>query len=99
MTQARTGAFDFHVDPSHFNFIFSDAMYIHVSYNATVIDNELTIACKIEAPICLVTAIVLAGKWLKVNYELKRAAKLNAEMYINNSHVDETILGALVPHM
>jgi len=91
-------SFDFHVDPKHFNFIYTEPMYIHVKYSALKQNSEIGIVCKVNADMYLISAIVLQNNWVQVDKEIREAAQHNAELYMNNP-VDRIIMDAIAPHI
>jgi hypothetical protein len=99
--QAITGSFDFHVDPSHYGFQWSEAMYINVEYSALKRDGEVVASVyKISAAPWLIGSINIRGNWMAVDKEITAAAQDHAaKEFGRNGHVDETILSALAPHI
>lgn len=100
-TKSTTGDFDFHVDPKHYGFQWKGPMCIFVQYSA-IKDGDRVIASidSVTAEPWLINSIVIHNNWMAVNTELIAAAQCAAEKEFNrNVHVDETILGALVPHI
>lgn len=99
--KARQGVFDFHVDPSYYGFQFVEAQYITVEYAALKQeDGVVASAYNYKASPWLLGAIMFRGNWMAVDKEITEAAQDHAEKeFARNGHVDETILGALVPHI
>jgi hypothetical protein len=101
MINAITQTFDFHVDPLFFGFQWPEAQYITVEYAAlNKEDGVVASALTYKAAPWLIGAIVIRGHWMAVDKEITAAAQHHAaKEFGRNSHVDETILGALVPHI
>lgn len=99
--QARTGIFDFHVDPAHYGFQFVGAQYITVEYAALKReDGVVASAYNYKASPWLIGSLMRQGSWMAVDKEITAAAQDHAEKeFARNVHVDEIILGALVPHI
>lgn len=99
--KATTGAFDFHVDPSYYGFQFTEAQYITVEYAALKQeDGVVASAYTYKASPWLLGALMFRNNWMAVDKEITAAAQDHAEKeFTRNSHVNETILSALVPHI
>ncbi len=95
---AITRTFDFHIDPLYYGFQFKEAQYITVEYVAMKGANAEAITYK--ASPWLLGAIMFRGNWMAVDKEITAASQSHAaKEFARNSHVDETILSALVGHI
>lgn len=101
MIKAITAQFDFHVDARHFNFQWSEAMYITVKYSALKRDGEVVASVyEISAAPWLIGSITMRGNWMVVDKEITAAAQDHAtKEFARNGQVDETIMSALAPHI
>lgn len=101
MTSAIKSTFDFHVDPMHFGFQWNEAQYITVEYAAlTKEDAVVASAYTYKASPWLLASIAMRGNWMIVDKEITAAAQDHAaKEFARNSHVDQTILSALMPHI
>lgn len=99
--KARNGVFDFHVDPVHYAFQWTEAQYITVEYAALKQEDEvIASAYTYKASPWLLASIAMRGNWMIVDKEITEAAQDAAvKEFGRNPHVDETILSALVPHI
>lgn len=99
--QAKTGSFDFHVDPMFFGFQWTEAQYITVEYAALKKeDGVVASAYTYKASPWLIGSIVIRGNWMAVDKEITAAAQDHAaKEFARNGQVDETILSALMPHI
>lgn len=95
-----TNTFKLHIDPSLYNFRWTEAQYVDVTYKAGITDNgHVAAAADVSGPMYLLSMIACAGKWVEFNKEVEAAAIANATPLLNNQHVDKTIMGALAPHI
>lgn len=95
-----TNTFKLHVDPSLYNFRWTDAQYVDVTYNAGITDNgHVVAAADVSGPMYLLGMIACAGKWIEFNKEVEAAAIANATPLLNNQHVDETVMNAIVAYV
>lgn len=97
--KARQGTLDFHVDPAHYGFQLEGPQYITVEYAALKQeDGVVASAYNYKASPWLIGSLMRQGNWVAVDKEITAAAQDHAEKEFNrNIHVDEIILGALVP--
>jgi hypothetical protein len=96
--QPITRTFDFHVDPMFYGFQFTDAQYITIEYVA--LSGTAAEAYTYKASPWLLGAIMFRGNWIAVDKEITAAVQSHAaKEFSRNSHVDETILSALVGHI
>lgn len=100
-TKATIATFDFHVDPVHYGFQWSEPMYITVEYSALKRDGEVVAsAYTYKASPWLIGSIVIRGNWMAVDKEMTAAAQDHAtKEFARNGHVNETILSAIAPHI
>lgn len=96
-----THTFDFHVDAKHFNYMWTEAMYIAVQYAAWKEEGKIKyIINSISAPPFFLGSIVLHGNWWTVDVEINAAVLDHAgKEFARNGHVNETIMSALAPHI
>lgn len=99
--QAKTGTFDFHVDPVHYGYQWTEPQYITVEYAALKKeDGVVASAYTYKASPWLIGSIAMRGNWMIVDKEITAAAQDAAEKeFARNGQVDETILSALMPHI
>lgn len=97
--QATTGTFDFHIDPKHYGFQWSAAMYITVEYTALKEGNEIVASAhKYSAEPWLISSIAMRGNWMIVDKEITAAAQDHAtKEFARNGHVNETIMSVIAP--
>jgi hypothetical protein len=95
------GKFAFHVDPVHYGFQWTEAMYITVDYTAIKQGNDVVASVySIAAVPWLMTSIVMRNNWMTVDKEITAAAQDHAEKeFGRNGQVNPTILQALAPHI
>lgn len=100
-TKSTSGKFAFHVDPAHYGFQWTEAMYITAEYTALKRGDVIAASVySIAAVPWLMTSIVIRGNWMIVDKEITAAAQAAAEKeFARNGQVNETILSALVPHI
>lgn len=95
-----TKTFKLHVDPSLYNFRWTEAQYVDVTYKAGITDSgHVVAAADVSGPMYLLGMIACAGKWVEFNKEVESAAVANATPLLNNQHVNETVMSALAPHI
>lgn len=101
MTKATMSQFDFHVDAKHFNFQWSEAMYITVKYSALKRGDDVVVSVyEIGGAPWLLSSIAMRGNWMIVDREITAAAQDHAEKeFASNGHVDKTIMSAIAPHI
>lgn len=91
---------DFHVDAKHFNYMWTDAMYITVQYMARKEEGRIKFTIdNITAPPFLIGSIVLHGNWWTVDVEINAAVTDHAEKEFANGQVHPTIMSAIAPHI
>lgn len=99
--QAKTGSFDFHVDPKHYGFQWSEAQYITVEYSALIKeDGVVASAYTYKASPWLIGSIMIRNNWMAVDKEITAAAQDAAEKeFARNGQVNETIMSAIATHI
>lgn len=88
-----TTTFQHHVDPSYYNFIFKEPMYLTVEY---ISDCAKVSVLNITAPPYLISAVVLRGCWQILMKEVDEAAKQNAQKM---DYLDPVMKQALQPFL
>lgn len=98
MSKSITDSFDFHVDPKHYGYQWTEAMYIFVQYSALK-DGDRIIASidSVTAEPWLIGSIVIHNSWMDVNKEIIAAAQDHAEKEFAKGQVLPTIMSALAP--
>lgn len=93
--------FDFHVDAKYYGYQWTEALYITVSYSAIKDGDRIVSSIDvITVEPWLIGSIITHGYWMIVSKELIEAAQDAAtKEFARNSHVNETIMSALAPHI
>lgn len=101
MTNSIARCFDFHVDAKHFNFQWSEAMYITVKYSVLKRGDDVVVSVyEISGAPWLITSIAMRGNWMIVDKEIIAAAQDHAtKEFGRNSNVHPTIMSAIAPHI
>jgi surface antigen len=96
-----TDQFDFYVDPKHYVFQWTEAMYITVAYSAIKEgDRVVSSIDNITAEPWLIGSIATHGNWMLVSKEMIEAAQDHATKEFNrNGQANEAIMSAIAPYI
>lgn len=97
-----TNTFKLHVDPSLYNFRWTEAQYVDVKYKAGITDNgHVVAATDVSAPMYLLGMISCSGNWMEFNKEVEAAAIAHATPLLKKADADVLIdiVKGFAPHI